>query len=906
MPVNAGKLMAPRRAPLRLLRPAAAAACAGLALAFAMGAEAARFDFDATGGRLPKDVRPVHYRLELALDPATPRFTGAVEIDVDVVRPADAIVVNAHGLTPTAAPRLRGPTAEEHTLTVTADPGVQQWRLATSPVTTFAPGRYRLRLEYAGEVQRVGQGLFVVEYGADGATARMLATQFQPGHARKVFPGFDEPAFRARFDLTVRAPDRYEVVSNMPATPGPAVGGLRATTFATTPPMPTYLLGVAVGEFDVLADRQDGVDLRILTARGRREQARYAMEVTKQLLPYFADYFGQPYMLPKLDQLAIPGVRGGAMEDWGVVSYNEALLLYDPQRSAPRTKSTVFNIVAHEIAHQWFGNLVTAAWWDDLWLNEAFATWMAGKASERFNPDWDLRARLRSSKEDAFRRDAGGATRPMVVPVRSEADAFAVFDEITYQKGGSVLSMFEQALGPDVFRDGLRRYIRAHAYANATADDLWHHLSQAAGRDVASEIGGWVSRPGFPILDVATRCVGGRTEVRLSQQRFTSQSLRELAAMWQVPVVLRGGSATRSLTLGREPATLHFDGCVAVTANAGDTGYYRVRYDAGAMARIKRSFGTLPALDRAAITADTLALAMRGSVPVADYLTLTALPAQRTPGEWLLIVESLHELDESLDGTPAQAALRRWARAQLAPQLDRLGWSDAPDDSLTALRLRGALVDALGRFDHPPTVQEARRAHADGTAAPSTAAGVLNTVARHADAAAYESLLGARRSASGQEERWRLEHAIALVRDPALARRTLDLTLTDEWQPGVATRMATQVGDAGGHSELAFAFVQQNFAALGAKSGDWGRLWLLPGAAAGFNEGLWADRLVAAQEARFGEAGRDPAQRVAERIREKSAIRSTEGERLARQLASPASPAIATPAEPRAAGTRRY
>jgi aminopeptidase N len=342
-----------------------------------------------------------------------------------------------------------------------------------------------------------------------------------------------------------------------------------------------------------------------------------------------------------------------------------------------------------------------------------------------------------------------------------------------------------------------------------------------------------------------------------------------------------------------------------VIANAGDTGYYRIRYDAGAGARLRRAFATLPALDRAAITADTLALAKRGGVPIADYLALTALPAPRTSGEWLLLVKGLDDLDEALEGTPAQAALRGWARARIAPQLDRLGWADAPGDSLTTLRLRGALVDALGHFDHAPTIERARRAYADGTAAPSTVAGVLNTVGRHADAAAYASLLAARRTASGQEERWRLERAIALVRDPNLAQRTLDLTLTDEWQPGVATRMATQVGAVGGHAELAFAFVQQHFAALAAKSGDGGKLWLLPRSAAGFNESAWADRLLAAQDARVGEAGRDPAQRVAEAIREKSVLRSAEGGRLATQLRSPVPSDFATPAKPRPAGARR-
>ena len=619
---------------------------------------AARFDFDAAGGRLPKDVRPSLYRLVLDVDPARPSFTGTADIEIDVRRAVPAIVLNADRLQASRA-RLVDAAGAERNLEVVPDAALQQWRLVPSPPGTVAPGAYRLRIDYTGQVQTSGQGLFVVPYEAQGQPARMLATQFEPGHARKMFPSFDEPAFRASVQLTARAPERYEAVSNMPVAGSSVTDGIRETRFGVTPSMPTYLVALAVGEFDALVDRQDGVELRILTARGKRESAAYAMAATKRAAA----------VLPRLLRHALRAAQArparrsrralGRDGGLGLISYNEAALLFDPARSPPRNQVGVFNVIAHEIAHQWFGNLVTAAWWDDLWLNEAFATWMADKASKHFNPQWDLATAERADKEAAMRRDAGGATRPVVIPVVTESEAFNVFDEITYQKGGSVLSMFETALGPETFRDGLRRYMSAHALSNATADDLWYHFSQAAGRDLTGEITGWIRQPGFPVLDVATRCTDGRTEVRLSQQRFTATSMKDLVAMWQVPVVLRGGSQTRALVLGREPASTSFTGCVPVVANAGDTGYYRVRYDTASRAQLRKAFAALPALDRAALTADSFALAFAGSLPMIDALDLVALPVERSPNEWLLIVDSLERLDEALEGSPAQKRVAR-------------------------------------------------------------------------------------------------------------------------------------------------------------------------------------------------------------------------------------------------------
>lgn len=876
-------------------RSLAAARNGLLALLIATAASGAaagpRFDFDQAGGRLPKDVRPSVVRLALDLDPARETFTGKVQIDLEVRQPVDAIVLNAHELSATGA-RLIDASGRERPLAITVDAERRQWRLAPKPAATIAAGRHTVAIEYSGRVQSTGQGLFSVAYKLAGQAEpqRMLATQLQPAHARSVFPGFDEPAFRARFELSVTAPARYQVFSNMPALQDRVDAGRRSVRFAATPPMPSYLFAVAVGEFDALEDEQDGVTLRILTAPGKRAQGAYAMQATKQLLRYYADYFGTPYMLPKLDQLAVPGVRGGAMEDWGLISYDESLLLFDPAHTSPAAQRNIFSILAHEIAHQWFGNLVTAGWWDDIWLNEAFATWMADKASDQFNPEWKLKLSERLAKEEAMLRDAGPATRPITTPIVSEDQFFGVFDEITYQKGGAVLTMFEAALGEEAFRDGLRRYMRAHAYANATAGDLWFHLSQAAKRDVGAQIAGWIEQPGFPVLDVATRCVGGRTEVTLSQQRYNDDPASQAAGIWQVPVTLAAGPQTRSLVLGREPQQASFDGCAApVLANAGDAGYFRVRYDAATFARLRSEFATLPAAERIGLLADTYALAESGRVAFIDYLSLVAGgTAGRSASEWRGIIERLETLDLALRGSPAQPALRAWSRRVLAPELARLSWVPGAGDDSQTLSLRADLIEWLGHFEDGPTIARARALEAerpDGAAIPPSLRGaVLATVARYADEATFERLRAALKAATRAEDARQLRGALTRVRDPKLVARVQALALTDEWDPSRAAWMASAVGPRSGVAEPAYRFVETEFAALSAKDSDWGRPWLLPRAASAFNEAARADELLATQLRLLGEPGRDAAQQEAAGIRLRAGIRQREGTRLAGQL----------------------
>ena len=472
------------------------------------------------------------------------------------------------------------------------------------------------------------------------------------------------------------------------------------------------------------------------------------MEVTKQLLAYYRDYFGVPYMLPKLDQLAIPGVRGGAMEDWGAISYNENVLLYDPEAISAPNSSNCLRVVAHEIAHQWFGDFVTAAWWDDIWLNEAFATWMENKTQAHFNPKWGSRVRERLSREEAFVLDAGKATRAVADPPAHESGIFEVFDEITYNKGGAVLGMFEAQVGEEVFREGLRRYMAAHRYSNATADDLWYHLSQASGTDLSPIIGGWIRQRGFPCVKVTTDCKDGRTGVDLSQERFISTRSSERATLWQVPVVVHAGGNTKRLILGLAPQHVDFPGCVPVVANGGDTGYYRVQYDAANLARLRAAYSDLPATERIGLVADTMALARSGRIEFAEYFRLLdALRDEREGAVWQQVIEEPWVPRRRLCRHAGAGICSRLRPISAATRHEPLGvaataWRGCGNPSRTQQPDRYARP--FRRCRRRPREAKAMFAAYTGTPSvpiePSIRQGVVRVAARTADAETFETL----------------------------------------------------------------------------------------------------------------------------------------------------------------------
>src|SRR3990167_3648991 len=855
-----------------------------------------RFDFDQTPGLLSKHVRPSHYALQLVLDPDAERFSGEVTIAVTVRQPVPHIVLHAHQLTARSTMLLGGDG--ERALTVTADDKAQTWQLRPTDGQPIAAGTHRLRLAYDGRVQRSGAGLFGAPHQALGQPARLLATQLEAVYARRVFPAFDEPAFRSVFELAVRAPKGYEVLSNMPPASAVDEGAQVLHSFVPTPSMPSYLVAVAVGRFDALSGQAAGVPLRILTVPGKRDRAAYALKTTEQLLPYYNDYFGVPYALPKLDQLAVPSGRDGAMEDWGLISYSEGTLLFDPATGSVRQRRTIFNIVAHEVAHQWFGNLVTAASWGEIWLNEAFATWMARKATDHFNPDWQGPLRQRSYVDGAMERDSGPATRAIRSGSVPENRVFEVFDDITYTKGGAVLSMLEQWIGPAKFRAGLGAYMRARRFSNATAGDLWFHIGQASGRDVAAVAASWTDQRGFPLIHLASRCVDGATRIELSQQRFSMTGAAD-GSRWQVPLVIRHGERTETLLLKGAQQTITLPGCPTLPPllNPGGEGFYRVAYAPAQHAVLAQAFDRLPPSARITLLSDTFALAQAGQTTMAAYLDLlAALPRVQGADKsaaWSGTRSTLGFLDGALIGTPARAPLHAAARALLAPQLAALGWTPPSGEDSETEALRGNLIVELARFGDAATVARAQALYdadeAGRTPLPAALrASVIRAVARHADPVRFKQLVARLKTSPHDDDRWLYATSLAQVEDADLARQVLALSLDGRLPPNIASRLPGMVADNPAHGELAYGFTVEHWTALADLAGTMygARSWLLPGAAGGFNRPEDAQRLLRDPQRLLGETGAANAQRIAAQIALLAAVQAREAERLRAPLQS--------------------
>jgi aminopeptidase N len=865
-----------------------------LALLLAVTATAAlaqaRFDFDRNPTILPKTVVPSRVQVHLDLDPARDGFDGRVAIDVTVRRPVRAIVLHAKELQPREL-LLRSAGATRPLQLVPSDIP-ETWRLQPRDGRPIAAGPARLELAYRGKVQASGQGLFVVEHSVDGHPARMLATQLEPIAARLVLPCFDEPVFRTVFEVEVEAPAGDRVLSNAPLLSTTPHGHRVLHRFAPTPPMQSYLLSVAVGKFDVLEDQVDGIPLRIFTAPGKGGQARFAMDSTKQVLHWYGEYFGRRFELPKLDQLAVPGVRNGAMEDWGMISYEETLLLHDPQRSRPAHRQAVFSVLAHEIAHQWFGDLVSPAGWSDIWLNEAFATWMENKALERFHPEWETALQRRQWVERTMDRDATPATRAIRSGPVAEAAVFDVFDDVTYDKGGAVLSMLEQWLGPDVFQRGLAAYMRERALHPATAGDLWHHMAAAAHLPVAQVASAWTDLPGVPVVELNASCDGGRTTVTMRRGRFAT--LDPLPSQpWQVPVTVSRGAMARTVLVGDGTATVAFPGCepLPVVGNAGAAGYYRVDPAPDLRRQLVQALPTLAPIDRMALLGDSFALMAAGRRPMQDHLALlAAVPQVQGEGRAQLVRAALDQwrhIDEAFAGTPAAETLRRTQVALLAPELQRVGWTPAADEDTSIGELRSSLVVWLARLgDEPTRAAVAQRCtpaiDGDMNAVPaSLRAAILQACGMHATDAQFDAMHAALLSTASVEEQRMFLRALTASPDPTRARRLLDEGVAGKLPGNLGGQLVWFMEETPGLGPMVYEFTLAHWSALATMVGDQSSRWLLPAALGWAATSNQAEAMVRDQARLAGTPGQAAAASVIAGIRVRERVRDREAARLA-------------------------
>jgi aminopeptidase N len=796
------------------------------------------FVFADTPGQLPKTVVPRHYTLRIQPDLAARTTAGTATIALDVLTPVTELVLNANELTVDSAVLVDDP-AVPHALVAHIDPAKQTLTLSVA----LDPGRHTVTLSYRGKIGTQAEGFFVDKYPTPSGDKLMLGTQFEPTDARRVFPCWDEPVYRATYDITLIVPEKLMAIANTPVVRETSIGGgLKEVAFARTPAMASYLVALYAGEFETLEGEQGGVKLRIITTEGKRASAAYALESTKRILAYFNEYFGTPYPLPKLDQIAVPNAFAtfGAMENWGAITYIDTALLYDPVTGSQANRETVFQVIAHEVAHQWFGDLVTMAWWDNLWLNEGFASWMGTKVSDALNPDWQLWVRAGEAKEGALALDARKTTHPIQQPIANESQANDAFDTISYQKGQAFLRMIEAYLGEDAFRAGLRLYMQRHKYSSTTTADLWGALGAASGKPVVELAANWTEQPGFPIVFVSTAGEGAARALRLEQSRFTVNDPAAAPLTWKIPVTLAN---TASLTtpavtlLEKQPVTVPWPaGAGTPKANVGNTGFYRVLYDDTLYDALRREITTLPITDQLNLLGDVWALIEAGRQPVTAWLDLAEqLRASPSQPVWEHLLGKIALLDRLQLNQPGRRLFHAWAVQLLAPQFARLGWDARPDESPLDAALRPKLIAALGAYGDHAVIEECTRRFSAFCSDPARLAGnlrspVLAVTGRYATRETYDQLHALAQAAKTTVEKRHAYAALQAVLDPALAVETLALTLGDELSASEAARNVAAVA-ANEHPDLAWAFAKMNTDALLKRTTFFGRNTYLPGIA---------------------------------------------------------------------------
>ncbi len=777
-------------------------------------ANAAPFDFDAAPGQLPKNIVPSAYAIAVVPDLDAGTLSGTERVTLTVRAATDRIIFNTLNESLSDV-RLDGTRVEG--IDNDASRQITSLRLP-HPVR---PGTHTLTFAYSGRLEQQPHGLFLQPYTqADGRQDRMLSTKMESTDARRMFPCWDEPAFRATFELTVTIPADWAAISNMPIKRRTLKGGLATVTFRRSPRMPSYLVELSAGHLAELSAKEGDTRLGVWAPRGREQDGALALANARQILADYDDYFGYAYPLPKLDSIAVPGGFSGAMENWGAITYNDQLLLVGTS-STIADQQRVYSVQAHEMAHQWNGDLVTMAWWDELWLNESFASWRSAEETDRRHPAWKWLLLRDEDRDQAMRDDARALSHPIHQPVADELQAANAFDSITYRKGAAVLRMLEAYLGADLFRDGVRRYLRARAYSNSTATDLWNALAAVSGRRIDDIARDWTEQPGYPLIEVVARCdAGDRRTITLAQRRFLLQGADPGASHWRVPLRIRSGigADARPLLLTEDGQTATAGRCdEPLSVNADAIGFFHVAYDEATLATNTRQFARLPEGDRIAMLDDSWALALNGRLPLDVYLALcSSMSESVSTRAWQQIAEALHTIEYDNRGQPGHAAFLELARSMLRPVAARLGWDQAATATPDVRQLRHALIGDLAAWDDEAVRDEARRRFAQfvsdrRTIEPDDQSMVLAAVMHSADAATFEALHAIAKAETDDTARRRYYEALMRVDDPALAEQAARIALSDEIPPQAAnTRLGLVAVLAAAHPALSWSTFSEN------------------------------------------------------------------------------------------------
>ena len=767
--------------------------------------------------RLPAGATPNRYdiRLRPALDDST--FIGTVSIQLDVAIETDTFVLNAAELTIGECSVNGTPATAE--LVEEAD------RLIVRTAAPIATGSATMNISFAGILNDKLRGFYRSTYNdANGAEQVIATTQMQSTDCRRAFPCWDEPEFKAVFGITLDIADGLNAISNGPeiervTTEENNDGRRTVIRFADTMTMSTYLVAFIVGQLEMTAPTDvNGSPMRVVHIPGKSHLTDFGMDVGVFCLKWFEEYYGIPYPSDKVDLAGLPDFAAGAMENLGCITFRESLLLVDPATSTQNEQQLVVDVVAHELAHMWFGDLVTMRWWNGIWLNEAFATFMEIAACDAYRPDWERWTSFGLERSAAFDVDALDSTRSVEFEVRSPADCEGMFDVLTYQKGGSLLRMLEQYLGEQTFREGVSHYLGLHSYKNTETNDLWDAIESTSGEPVRRIMDSWIWQPGFPLITVTINDDG--TSIELSQQRFLlnpESATDPTEQMWVVPVHVSNGGTTTTVLLDSTHTTVALaDPAAPVIVNAGGHGFYRVAYDATLRSRLAGALGDMNTLERYSLVDDAWAATVGGSLSSVELLTfLEEFGDEREHAVWQAIVIALRGISRLIDDD-ALPAFQLRVRTLVQPALAELGEPQA-DESDLAAKLRGLLLSTAGVLGRDEFVIDLCRdllessTEPDNAVDPELVAAATSVVAATGTVADYERLQHGFLTASTPQEQLRQLYALTEFDDEALILRTCEFALTDNVKTQNAPFVLRMAMANRRHGAAAWGFIKDNW-----------------------------------------------------------------------------------------------
>ena len=781
------------------LAPAAALSC--LLLASAPPAKAQR---------LPPTIRPEHYALTLTPDLKAATFSGVESIDLTLAEPTDHIALNSAEIDYQSVTVIA--QGKQQKATVALDKDKEQ---ATFTFAEKLPaGKATLEITYTGILNNELRGFYLSKTDK----RNYAVTQFEPTDARRAFPSFDEPAFKATFDVSLVVDSADTAISNGPiVSDTPAAPGKHTLKFLTTPKMSTYLVAFLVGDFQCTAGEQDGVAIRVCSTPDKVALTPYGVDVAKYVLHYYNNYFGIPYPLKKLDLIGLPDFEAGAMENFGAITYRETALLIDPKTASVGAKKEVALVIAHEMAHQWFGDLVTMQWWDNIWLNEGFATWMETKAVAALHPEWNIGQMVAAGTQGTLNLDAQPTTRAIRATANTRDEIEQMFDGISYGKAGAVLGSVENYLGEETFRRGVHNYLAAHLYGNATAEDFWGAQTATSHKPVDKIMESLVAQPGAPLLTFSESDNG---KVVVAQRRFfLSPSIQPDASQkWTLPVCFKSANGQDCQLLTPEHSVFNVPEH-SFFANAGGKGYYRTAYPPTVYAALvsKVETGLSPA-ERISLIGDEWAQVRANKATVGDYLAL-ATAVKTDPGSEVIgaALDSVTTIFDRIAATPEEkAAIAAWLRHTFGPEYAKLG-APAATDSANTRELRAQFFGTLGYYAKDPAVlAQARDISAKYISDPGSVDATLGQTAlaiaaRNGDAALFDTLQHVAETSTNPEFQVGALRLLAQFEDPALAQRSMDYAISGKVRSQDAAIQLAIALQVDATRDQAWKFIKENW-----------------------------------------------------------------------------------------------